>query len=155
MRWCVISFVVHSASDVFYRPFYARSLLYVLAPSFTSKTSATSTAVSDTSSWGSAPKDGFPVFCCRLSSAVLVYRATMALLERTIARTGRRLLHLVEDHAARAPVQATLKGLVHHGRHARSKFVAHNLRDQVRVSGCRACYCYDTSTAWRVCIREK
>lgn len=61
--------------------------------------------------------------------------ARMALLERNLGSSGRRLLQLVQDHAAREPVRATLKGLVHHGRHARSKFVANNLRDQVRTYG--------------------
>ena len=60
-----------------------------------------------------------------------VEQVSMALLERNLGSSGRRLLQLVQDHAAREPVRATLKGLVHHGRHSRSKFVANNLRDQV------------------------
>ncbi|CAB1120489.1 unnamed protein product [Ectocarpus sp. CCAP 1310/34] len=44
-----------------------------------------------------------------------------------------RLLRAVETYTARDPVRATLKGLVHHGRHARSKFVSHHLRDQLCV----------------------
>ena len=55
----------------------------------------------------------------------------MALLERNLGSSGRRLLQLVQDYAAREPVRATFKGLVHHGRHSRSKFVANHLRDQV------------------------
>lgn len=59
--------------------------------------------------------------------------AALQHLERVLgARGGTRLVRLVENYAARDPVRATLKGLVHHGRHARSKFVAHHLRDQVR-----------------------
>lgn len=46
-------------------------------------------------------------------------------------RAPQRLLHAVETYTGRDPVRATLKGLVHHGRHARSKFVSHHLRDQV------------------------
>lgn len=52
-------------------------------------------------------------------------------LERVVGKRAPRLLQLVERYAGREPVHATLKGLVHHGRHARSKFVAHHLRDQV------------------------
>ena len=52
-------------------------------------------------------------------------------LERVVGKRAPRLLQLVERYGSRHPVQATLKGLVHHGRHARSKFVAHHLRDQV------------------------
>lgn len=52
-------------------------------------------------------------------------------LERVVGKRAPRLLQLVERYATREPVRATLKGLVHHGRHARSKFVAHHLRDQV------------------------
>lgn len=58
----------------------------------------------------------------------------MTLLEhklRLSGEAGNRLLRLLRDHAAREPVHATLKGLVHHGRHARSGFVTRNLREQV------------------------
>ncbi|CAM9575680.1 unnamed protein product [Scytosiphon promiscuus] len=54
-----------------------------------------------------------------------------------IGKGKARLARLAEDFAKRDPVHATLKGLVHHGRHASSKFVAHHLRDQqlcVRLS---------------------
>ncbi|CAM9998617.1 unnamed protein product [Pylaiella littoralis] len=58
----------------------------------------------------------------------------MAHLERILrAAGGPALVQLVENYAAREPVRATLRGLVHHGRHARSKFVAHHLRDQLCV----------------------
>ncbi|CAM9731324.1 unnamed protein product [Ascophyllum nodosum] len=57
----------------------------------------------------------------------------MALLERAMARNGRHLLQIIEEYAVQEPVQATFKGLVHHGRHARSKLVAHHLREQLCV----------------------
>ncbi|CBJ48758.1 pyruvate dehydrogenase kinase isoform 2; PDK2 [Ectocarpus siliculosus] len=48
-------------------------------------------------------------------------------------RAPQRLLRAIETYTARHPVRATLRGLVHHGRHARSKFVSHHLRDQLCV----------------------
>lgn len=52
-------------------------------------------------------------------------------LERVVGKRAPSLLQQVERYAGREPVRSTLKGLVYHGRHARSKFVAHHLRDQV------------------------
>lgn len=61
----------------------------------------------------------------------------MALLDRAVQQgyLGRHLLQLLQQHASKNPVSATLKGLVHHGRHVGSGFVARSLRDQVRLFG--------------------
>lgn len=59
----------------------------------------------------------------------------MTLLERAIRNGQARsnILQLLQEHAPKQPVHATLKGLVHHGRHAGSGFVARNLREQVSI----------------------
>eukprot|EP00903_Cladosiphon_okamuranus_P006460 g6320.t1 len=57
-------------------------------------------------------------------------------LERVVGKRAPNLLQLVERYAGREPVRATLKGLVYHGHHARHKFVAHHLRDQLCVRLC-------------------
>lgn len=65
------------------------------------------------------------------TECAMIERMAQSALGGSSSRVPQRLLHAVETYAARDPVRATLKGLVHHGRHVRSKFVSHHLRDQV------------------------